>query len=188
MLEGGAGGTGLQAVFDGHNDVLLRLWQHARAGADPVAEFREGKARGHISLPKARAGGLAGGLCAIFVPSGSFALAKADASGHYSTPLAKPIGREAALEAAIEIAEIAFRLERAGLWRLCRTTADIRAAMAQGRFAAVLHMEGCEAITPNLAALETFYAAGLRSLGPVWSRPNVFGHGVSFAWPSSPDT
>ena len=91
MLDDGAGRTRLQAVFDGHNDVLLRLWQHARAGADPVAEFREGKGRGHISLPKARAGGLAGGLCAIFVPSGSFALAKADAAGHYATPLAKPI-------------------------------------------------------------------------------------------------
>ena len=30
--------------------------------------------------------------------------------------------------------------------------------------------------------------AGLRSLGPVWSRPNAFGHGVPFRCPSSPDT
>ncbi len=37
-------------------------------------------------------------------------------------------------------------------------------------------------------ALETWYAAGLRSLGPVWSRPNAFGHGVPFISPSSPDT
>jgi membrane dipeptidase len=28
----------------------------------------------------------------------------------------------------------------------------------------------------------------LRSLGPVWSRPNAFAHGVHFAIPSSPDT
>ena len=55
-------------------------------------------------------------------------------------------------------------------------------------FAAVLHMEGCEAIDAELAALETFYAAGLRSLGPVWSRNNIFGHGVPFAYPMSPDT
>ncbi len=27
----------------------------------------------------------------------------------------------------------------------------------------------------------------MRSLGPVWSRPNVFGHGVPFRCPSSPD-
>ena len=32
------------------------------------------------------------------------------------------------------------------------------------------------------------YAAGLRSLGPVWSRNNIFGHGVPFAYPRSPDT
>ena len=175
-------------MFDGHNDVLLRLWRHARTGADPVAEFRETTGPGHISLAKARVGGLAGGLCAIFVPSGSYALAEADAAGHYATPLSPTVARGAALEAAVEIADIACRLERAGLWRLCRTTAEIRGAMAEGLFAAVLHMEGCEAITPDLAALETFYAAGLRSLGPVWSRPNVFGHGVPFAWPSSPDT
>ena len=56
------------------------------------------------------------------------------------------------------------------------------------KFAAVLHMEGCEAIDADLAALETFYAAGLRSLGPVWSRNNIFGHGVPFAYPMSPDT
>ena len=49
-------------------------------------------------------------------------------------------------------------------------------------------MEGCEAIDAELAALEMFYAAGLRSLGPVWSRNNIFGHGVPFAYPMSPDT
>ena len=41
---------------------------------------------------------------------------------------------------------------------------------------------------PELEALETWYAAGLRSLGPVWSRPNAFAHGVPFIFPSSPDT
>jgi membrane dipeptidase len=60
--------------------------------------------------------------------------------------------------------------------------------MEKGIFAAVMHMEGCEAIGADLAALETFYAAGLRSLGPVWSRNNVFAHGVPFAYPMSPDT
>ena len=29
---------------------------------------------------------------------------------------------------------------------------------------------------------------GLRSLGPVWSRPTVFGHGVPFRFPGDPDT
>jgi membrane dipeptidase len=60
--------------------------------------------------------------------------------------------------------------------------------MAAGVFAAVLHIEGCEPIDADLAALETFHAAGVRSLGPVWSRPNIFGHGVPFAYPMGPDT
>ncbi|HXV31898.1 MAG TPA: peptidase, partial [Sinorhizobium sp.] len=52
----------MQAVFDGHNDVLLRLWQHARGGSDPVAEFVGGTDKGHIDAPRAREGGLVGGL------------------------------------------------------------------------------------------------------------------------------
>jgi membrane dipeptidase len=51
-----------------------------------------------------------------------------------------------------------------------------------------MHMEGCEAIDRDFAALEVFHTAGLRSLGPVWSRNNIFGHGVPFAYPMSPDT
>jgi membrane dipeptidase len=35
--------------------------------------------------------------------------------------------------------------------------------------------------------LDVLHAAGLRSLGPVWSRPNLFGDGVPFRFPSSPD-
>ena len=54
--------------------------------------------------------------------------------------------------------------------------------------AAVLHIEGAEAIDANFELLDVLYAAGLRSLGPVWSRPNAFGHGVPFRCPSSPDT
>ena len=42
--------------------------------------------------------------------------------------------------------------------------------------------------TRGLEALELWYAAGLRSVGPVWSRPNAFAHGVPFISPSSPDT
>jgi membrane dipeptidase len=53
---------------------------------------------------------------------------------------------------------------------------------------AVLHLEGAEAIDTGLEALDLWYAAGMRSLGPVWSRSNEFGHGVPFVFPSSPDT
>lgn len=178
----------MQAVFDGHNDVLLRLWQNEKKGGDAVAEFTNGTEKGHIDLPRARAGGLAGGLCAIYIPSGDLVLPEPDADGSYVTPLSAPLERAPSLDIAVEMAAIALRLERAGSWRLCRTMADIDNALADDKFAAVLHMEGCEAIDADLTALEVFHAAGLRSLGPVWSRNNIFGHGVPFAYPMSPDT
>ena len=53
---------------------------------------------------------------------------------------------------------------------------------------AVLHLEGAEAIDPELEALELWYAAGLRSIGPVWSRSNAFAHGVPLITPGTPDT
>ena len=52
----------------------------------------------------------------------------------------------------------------------------------------MFHIEGVEAIDPELTMLDVLHAAGLRSLGIVWSRPNAFGHGVPFRFPSSPDT
>ncbi|ACM37805.1 MULTISPECIES: dipeptidase [Rhizobium/Agrobacterium group] len=179
----------MQLVFDGHNDVLLRLWRAHAAGVDPVRQFINGTREGHIDAPRARRGGLGGGLCAIYIPSdGEFVLTEPDDKGHYNTPVDKPLARASSLDIALQMAAIALRVERAGGWRLCRSTSDIRAAMAEGVFAAVLHMEGCEAIDADLAALEVFYQAGLRTLGPVWSRPNIFGHGVPFAFPMSPDT
>jgi membrane dipeptidase len=72
--------------------------------------------------------------------------------------------------------------------RACINVAQIRAARAQGAIAAVLHLEGAEAIGPDLEELHHLHALGLRSLGPVWSRPNIFGHGVPFLFPASPDT
>ena len=177
----------MQAIFDGHNDVLYRLHAHAQTGGDPIREFIDGTELGHIDAPRARKGGLAGGFCAIYISSPDFGHREPDESGHYAIPLPDPLAHAPSLQTAMEIAAIAQRLDRAGAWKLCRTVADIRQAMAEGVFAALLHIEGCEAINSNLDELETFYAAGLRSLGPVWSRETIFGHGVPFAYPSHPD-
>ena len=179
----------MQRVFDGHNDVLLRLWENSRNGDDPIREFIDGTQTGHIDAPRSRKGGLAGGICAIYVPSGHhIELGKPDANGHYDTPLSQPLKRPPSLDIAIEIASIALRLEEAGAWKLCRNGRELDETLNSDTFAAVLHMEGCEAIDADLAALDVFYALGLRSLGPVWSRNNIFGHGVPFSYPMNPDT
>jgi membrane dipeptidase len=102
--------------------------------------------------------------------------------------LAPRVGhRKAAADASL-VAGRLLSLERAGHLRVARAIADIDASRDYDEPAvAVLHLEGAEAIDPALEALDFWYAAGLRSLGPVWSRPNVFGHGVQFRSPSSPD-
>ncbi|WP_347265845.1 dipeptidase [Paracoccus sp. (in: a-proteobacteria)] len=165
-------------VFDGHNDALLRLWK--TGGADAAQRFVTGEEVGHIDLPRATRGGLAGGLCAIYVPSERVP----DAEGNWPTP-AQP----EALSVTMAMAGLLGRIERAsrGGLRICRSAADIRAAMAARAFAAVMHVEGVEAIGADLDLLYLMHEAGLRSLGPVWSRPNIFAFGVPFRIPHSPD-
>lgn len=150
--------------------------------------FFERGAHGHLDLPRAREGGLAGGLFAVFVPSQD---SDAAAAVRGDLPAEPPsVAFERALPVAAAMAARLLRIERSsdGAVRVARTVAEARAAMAEDRLAAVLHIEGAEPISPDLTNLELFHAAGLRSLGLVWSRPNAFGHGVPFKFPSSPDT
>ncbi|KXO75145.1 dipeptidase [Brucella anthropi] len=166
-------------VFDGHNDVLLRLWSSDASA--PEKRFLEGEKVGHIDLPRAQKGGLGGGLCAVYVPSPSREL---DANGNLATP-----SQTDAMKATLAMSAILLKIERAseGKVRICRTAADIRDAFAKGIFASVYHIEGVEAFSEDLDALYVLHEAGLRTLGPVWSRPNIFAHGIPFRFPASPD-
>jgi membrane dipeptidase len=179
---------GFMHSFDGHNDVLCRLW---RQGNDGVAAFLEGDGKGQLDLPRARAGGMVGGLYATFAPSeGKPQAYEPIESGTNDRRVPPPLELTHAQRATLEMAALLFRIaERSnGGVRIARSVADIRAAKAAGAHAPVLHIEGCEALDGDLRMLDVLYAAGLRSLGPVWSRSNIFGHGVPFRFPSSPDT
>lgn len=166
-------------VFDGHNDVLLRLWSSDASA--PEKRFLAGENVGHIDLPRAQKGGLGGGLCAVYVPSPSREL---DAHGNLATP-----SQTDAMKATLAMSAILLKIERAseGKVRVCRSAADIRDAFAKGIFASVYHIEGVEAFGEDIDALYVLYEAGLRTLGPVWSRPNIFAHGIPFRFPASPD-
>ena len=175
-------------VFDGHNDVLLRLLKSHAASAETA--FIEGTATGHLDLPRARKGGFVGGMFAIFPPpvQGSGSPIDRMKGGSYTVPLPAELGLADAQASTIAMASILLRLERAGGLSVCRSVAEIRAAIARDSLATVFHIEGCEAIDTDFRMLDLLYAAGLRSLGIVWSRPNAFGHGVPFTFPSTPDT
>lgn len=173
-------------IFDGHNDLLLKLY---RAGGPAHAgRFLTGL-DGAIDLPMSKAGGFGGGFFAVFVPSPVDLDEKFDAMTQpsYDLPLPEAIDWEDAVPVVLNQAAILFELERLGALKVCRSAADIRAAMDAGIMAAVFHIEGAEGIDSDLHTLDVLHAAGLRSLGPVWSRPNVFGEGVPFRFPSGPD-
>ena len=173
----------MTVVFDGHNDVLGKLQSHDRA----PESFLTGLPDRDVDLPRARAGGLAGAIFAINAPSPDDAW---DTGSLSDMPYAGPadhaeasaftagaIGRAHALAAASDGA-VAVVTDGAALDR-CH---------ADGTLAMVLHLEGAEAIDPGLSALDAWHAAGVRSIGLVWSRPSAFGHGVPFRFPASPDT
>jgi membrane dipeptidase len=163
-------------VFDGHNDTLLRLDGNIEA-------FFARSEEGHIDLPRAREGGLAGGFCAMFT---RFGRDRFDPDGGFPpTPdLAHAQSNTITMMARL------FRLveKSDGGVRIVRSVPALQAAIKDGAFAALMHVEGAEAIDEDLDALDVFYRAGLRSLGLVWSRPNIFAEGVPFRVNTSPDT
>jgi membrane dipeptidase len=167
-------------TFDGHNDVLSRL-HHDGAGS---RAFLDGNGDGHLDLPAARAGGLAGGLFAVF-PCSPFR----GAASPFAVDYARPLERREALADTLAMVERLAAIEREsdGAVTVVRDGGSLDACLDDGSLAAVLHLEGAEAIGPGLEQLGTLYDSGARSIGIAWSRPNAFGQGVPFDFPGSPD-
>ncbi|MGE5617477.1 MAG: dipeptidase [Candidatus Woesearchaeota archaeon] len=170
----------MQPVFDGHNDALTD---------EDHGQLVAGRPGGHLDLPRMRAGGVRGAIFALFSGGGRLrerTIPRDDGvlEFEYAAPLDHVI---AAAEASAAAGRL-LSLERGGHVRLARAISDLdHARDDEGPPAAVLHLEGAEAIDSDLESLELWYAAGLRSLGPVWSRANAFGWGVPFISPSTPD-
>jgi membrane dipeptidase len=202
-------GTGIAPsipIFDGHNDTILDLAASGRS-------FYDRSETGHIDRVRADEGGLAGGFFAVFVPNLNM---EKDASqrvvaqigqGLDGVPLMTDQGPSLAYAQQFTIATVAKLLrieagegapvamdEQLGFempqnpLSFVQSAAELEENIDNGEFSAILHFEGAEMIDENLNALETFHAAGMRSLGIVWSRSNIFGHGVPFDYPRSPDT
>ena len=175
-------------IFDGHNDALLSSW---RTGRDLLARSDEGQ----LDLPRAREGGLAAGLFAVFVAGGrraarlrTWCTRREDGWAADPRPaVAHERGRAGRRRADRSAAAAGGRLGRARC-ASCATRTTLDRCLAGEALGAVLHLEGAEPIDPELRALEPLVERGVRSLGLVWSRPNAFGEGVPFASPRSPDT
>jgi len=174
-------------VLDGHNDALLALW---RAGAGPEG-FVDGGVTAHLDLPRARAGGFAGGFFAVYVP-GDAALEElvVDRPGGWEIPPLQALDPDHAARVAGELIDLLFAIEAAsdGAVRVVRSAAELASCVEGEQVGAILHLEGAEPLDPELRRLEPLHERGLRSIGLVWSRPNAFAEGVPFRLPGSPDT
>lgn len=175
-------------VFDGHNDTILDLYTQR----NKKRSFFKKSKRGHIDLPRAQKGGLGGGFFALFVPSPepmeAFPGEELEGGG-YKYPKPAPLPLEYALHTTMSMVALLLKVEKKakGRAKIVRTAAELTTCLDDGTLAMILHFEGADTIDTDLHALHTFYAAGLRSLGIVWSRDNAFGTGVPFNFPDSPD-
>lgn len=112
---------------------------------------------GHIDLPRLRAGGVDVQVFALF-----------------TEPQYKP---ERALARTLQLLDAAYET---GL-RPCHSFAELASRLDQGELAAVLALEGGEAIGTDLARLRCLTRLGVRLLGLVWNQRNAIGDGVGEA-------
>jgi membrane dipeptidase len=145
---------GTAPIIDGHIDVLYAM-EHEERG------FFEESPRGQVDLPRLRRGGVAAAFCAVFFHT----------AGLTDGGLLRTLTMSDALRRLVA--------ESAGAVQLVRDGADLERSLAPGGpFGAILHLEGADGLDEGLAALRVLHAAGLRSLGLVWSRQNRFAQGV----------
>lgn len=125
-------------VFDGHNDVALRL------ADDPTAGPRPG---GHLAPDRMREGGLDGGVFAVWVdPSAD-----------------RPLER-----ALRGVERLVAWLEADPAMQPVREASDLETAADRGRIAAVPGVEGGYPVGDDPAAVDRLFEAGVRCLTLTW--------------------
>lgn len=153
-------------VIDGHEDFLSQMRSPRsdapeEAAAPPITrDFLTESAEGHVDLPRARRGGIGAAFASIFLNDEQ---ARTDAVGF-------------AMREIDDLLRIADRSD--GQVQIIRTVPVLESCLHGDGFGAIIHFEGADPIGADLKELRVFYEAGLRSLGIVWSRSTIFGHGV----------
>jgi membrane dipeptidase len=128
-------------VIDGHNDLPMKL--RARAGYD-VAGLRDGRPDFHTDIPRLRAGGVGAQFWSVYVPS----------------DLSEP----AAVVATMEQVDAVYRMAAAYPDDLVMayTADDVERAVAGGRIASLLGIEGGHSLATSLGVLRSFARLGVR--------------------------
>jgi len=173
-------------IFDGHNDLLTRLW--LSSAADPVHDFIYGSLPGHLDLARCQQAGWMGGLFSIFLPPYSYV------KNNHPDKLVNPSHSDFTPQEIIDICRAQLALAQQlqarsdGQIQICTSIAQIQACQKNQQLAIVLHLEGAEVLAIKPELLDIFYNAGLKSIGPLWNRKSLFGDGLNAPFPHSPDT
>ena len=153
-------------IVDGHCDTALDL-VGKRFGHEPAPprDFLARGDRGHLDLPRLEEGGVTCQFMALFTDDELVGEA-----GPHTWRLLE------AVESAIA--------RSGGAFRLARKAADVLAAKADGAVAALLTIEGGEAVGEDLGALRAFRERGVSLMGLTWNRRNAIGRGAGTGDPS----
>ena len=140
-------------VFDAHCDTL----QEVLAGKRRLGERSE---EGHIDLPRLHEGGVTAQIFASFVG-----------------PNHLPRG---AARQALRLLDVFYQEleENADQLTLATSASDIERAKVEGKVAAILSLEGAEALEGDLGVLRAFYKLGVRNIGLTHNLRNAAADGV----------
>lgn len=202
-------------LIDGHNDTVLRCTDDDRraelssvdADADPgsvpgvdeaflgeggpAVATDEPTGGGHLDLPRALDAGLAAGFFATFVPNAADPEYDPESVDLWAGESPPAVDARIAQPVVYDQLAALHRWDRTSdAFRLVRDVDDLDACLDRAGevVGAIPHVEGAAVVEPDLSNLDLLYAAGLRSIGLVWSRPNQFAHGVPFVHNATPDT
>ena len=145
-------------VVDGHNDLPWEIRKHPAAPGDLEAYDLRQRAPepGDTDIPRLRAGGVGGQFWSVYVP-----------------------GEGSASRAVLQLEQLDLARRMIARYpdelELCLTADDVDRAMAAGRIASLLGMEGGHVLEGSLGALRAFWALGARYLTLTHNTSNEIG-------------
>jgi membrane dipeptidase len=146
-------------VIDGHCDTAGDISGKSYANpATPPRDFLLRGTTGHVDLPRLAEGGVTCQVMALFTNDAYVGRA----NEHTKT-----------LFAGVEDA-----FARSDRFFLALSAQDILKAKREGKVAALVSIEGGEAIGESLDELRGFYERGVRLMGLTWNRRNAIARGV----------
>lgn len=145
-------------TLDTHLDTPIHF---TRPGWDFADRHRLASDPSQVDLPRMKRGALDGGFFVIYTPQGA------------RTPEATAKARDHALVRAVEIHEMAARLH--DKVALATRADDAERIAAQGKIIVYQSIENAYPLSGDLGLLDSFYALGVRMIGPVHFRNNDFG-------------